>query len=127
MVSQQAERPDQLSESGHPLFSRRALRLGTFASNVEGGTIKSTIDGRAIASWPSTRAIAQITDAMEFEALVPLGRWRGFGGKTDHSGPNFESYSWASAVGAVTSHSAVFATSHVPTVHPVLQQSRGRQ
>jgi len=119
------DRPDQLRESGHPLFSPRKLKLGTFASNVEGGTIKSAVEGRAEATWQSTRAIAQITDAMEFEALVPLGRWRGFGGATDHSGPNFEAYSWAAGIGASTSHSAVFATSHVPTIHPILAAKQG--
>jgi FMNH2-dependent dimethyl sulfone monooxygenase len=125
MPAPDQDRPDVLAESGHPLFSGRRLKLGTFASNVDGGTIKSTIEGRAEATWESTRAIAQVTDAMEFEALVPLGRWRGFGGLTDHSGPNFESYSWAAGIGASTSNSAVFATSHVPTIHPILAAKQG--
>lgn len=125
MATRPSDRPDELRESGHPLFTARPLKLGTFASNVAGGTIKSTIDGRAEATWASTGAIARITDAMEFEALVPLGRWRGFGGATDHSGANFESYTWAAGVGAITSNAAVFATSHVPTIHPVLAAKQG--
>jgi FMNH2-dependent dimethyl sulfone monooxygenase len=124
-MSKAEDRPDKLAESGHPLFSCRKLKLGTFASNVEGGTVKSTVEGRAEATWESTRAIAQVTDAMHFEALVPLGRWRGFGGTTDHSGANFESYSWAAGIGASTSNSAVFATSHVPTIHPILAAKQG--
>ena len=57
---------------------------------------------------------------MEFEALVPVGRWRGFGGVTNFNGPGFEAFSWAAGIGASTKYSSVFATSHVPTVHPIM-------
>jgi alkanesulfonate monooxygenase SsuD/methylene tetrahydromethanopterin reductase-like flavin-dependent oxidoreductase (luciferase family) len=57
---------------------------------------------------------------MEFEALVPIGRWHGFGSHTNFNGPGFECFSWASAIGASTKYSGIFATSHVPTIHPVM-------
>ncbi len=62
---------------------------------------------------------------MEFEALVPVGRWRGFGGVTNFNGPGFESFSWAAGIGASTKYSSVFATSHVPTVHPIMAAKQG--
>jgi alkanesulfonate monooxygenase SsuD/methylene tetrahydromethanopterin reductase-like flavin-dependent oxidoreductase (luciferase family) len=116
---------EALCESNHPLFTNRKLKLGTFATNVEGGCVKTTIPGQAEATWQSTVGLAKTADAMGFEALVPLGRWRGFGGVTDHCGPNFESYSWAAGVGGATQQAAVFATSHVPTVHPILAAKQG--
>ena len=57
---------------------------------------------------------------MEFEALVPVGRWKGFGGVTNFNGEGFESFSWAAGIGMATKYSGVFATSHVPTIHPVM-------
>src|SRR6202161_3856023 len=57
---------------------------------------------------------------MECEALVPIGRWHGFGGVTNFNGPGFECFSWAAAIGASTHYSGIFATSHVPTIHPVM-------
>ena len=57
---------------------------------------------------------------MEFEALVPIGRWHGFGGKTNFNGPGFECFSWAAGMSASTHYSGIFATSHVPTIHPVM-------
>ena len=57
---------------------------------------------------------------MEFEALVPIGRWRGFGGVTNFNGPGFECFSWAAGIGASTKYSGIFATSHVPTIHPMM-------
>lgn len=113
-------RPDQLREARNPLFSDRKLKLGTFCTNLSGGCAISSIDGVLEADWPSTLALAQMGDAMQFEALVPVGRWKGFGGVTNFNHAGFECFSWASAIGASTKYSGVFATSHVPTIHPVM-------
>jgi dimethylsulfone monooxygenase len=51
---------------------------------------------------------------------VSVGRWRGFGGRTDFNGAGFEPFTWASAIGASTKDAGVFSTSHVPTIHPIL-------
>lgn len=104
----------------NPLYNARKLKLGTFSTNLEGGCAISTIDGTLKADWPSTLTLAKLADEMEFEALVPVARWKGFGGVTNFNGPGFETYSWAAGIGASTKYSAVFATSHVPTVHPIM-------
>ena len=57
---------------------------------------------------------------MDFEALVPVGRWRGFGGTTDFNGEGFEWFTWAAGIAAATDRAGVFSTSHVPTIHPIL-------
>jgi alkanesulfonate monooxygenase SsuD/methylene tetrahydromethanopterin reductase-like flavin-dependent oxidoreductase (luciferase family) len=113
-------RPDQLREAKNPLFNDRKLKLGTFCSNLSHGCAISSVEGVLEANWPSTLALAQMGDAMQFEALVPVGRWKGFGGTTNFNGAGFESFSWASAIGASTKHPSIFATSHVPTIHPVM-------
>jgi len=113
-------RPDQLREATNPLFNTRKLKLGTFCSNLSGGCAISSIDGVLEATWPDTLALARMGDEMEFEALVPVGRWKGFGGVTNFNGQGFESFSWASAIGASTRYPGIFATSHVPTIHPVM-------
>ena len=63
---------------------------------------------------------------MEFEALVPVGRWQGFGGKTNFNGAGFECFSWAAGIGASTKYPAIFATSHVPTIHPIMAAKQGQ-
>jgi dimethylsulfone monooxygenase len=104
----------------NPLFGDRKLKLGTFCTNLDCGAAMSTIEGRLRISWPNTLKLAQVADEMEFEAIVPVGRWRGMGGKTNFNGPGFEAYSWAAGIGASTRNSAVFATSHITTVHPMM-------
>ena len=109
----------------NPLYNNRKLKLGTFSTNLEGGCAITPMDGTLKADWPSTLTLARMADVMEFEALVPVGRWRGFGGVTNFNGPGFESYSWAAGIGASTNYSSVFATSHVPTVHPIMAAKQG--
>src|SRR5579864_7108276 len=104
----------------NPLYNGRKLKLGTFSSNLSHGCAITTIDGTLKADWQSTLTLARLADEMEFEALVPVGRWKGFGGVTNFNGAGFEPYTWAAAIGATTKYSAVFATSHVPTVHPIM-------
>src|ERR1700758_1183444 len=108
-------RTRQLRESTNPLFNDRKLKLGTFSTNLSGGCAISTIDGTLEATWDNTLELARLADSMQFEALVPVGRWKGFGGVTDFNGQGYEPYTWAAAIGATTKYSTVFATSHVPT------------
>jgi len=72
-------RADQLREASNPLFNNRKLKLGTFCSNLSGGCTMSSIDGILQARWDDTLTLARMADEMEFEAIVPVGRWKGFG------------------------------------------------
>ena len=104
----------------HPVFNDRTLRLGTFSSNLSGGCAISTIDGVLEATWDQTLSLARMGDEMEFEALVPVGRWRGFGGETNFNGAGFECFTWAAGMGSATERAGLVVTSHVPTIHPVM-------
>jgi alkanesulfonate monooxygenase SsuD/methylene tetrahydromethanopterin reductase-like flavin-dependent oxidoreductase (luciferase family) len=115
-----AERIDEQRRSLSPLFNRRKLRLGTFCTNASHGCVISTVDGALRAEWRETAELARLADEMEFEAIVPIGRWRGFGGVTDFNGASFETYTWAAGISEATRYSSVFATSHVPTIHPLV-------
>jgi alkanesulfonate monooxygenase SsuD/methylene tetrahydromethanopterin reductase-like flavin-dependent oxidoreductase (luciferase family) len=54
------------------------------------------------------------------EALLPVGRWRGYGGPSNFNNRTFETFTWASAVGAMTNYATILATAHVPLFHPVM-------
>lgn len=109
----------------NPLFNDRKLKLGTFCTNLDYGCAMSSIDGTLRINWPNTLALARLADEMEFEAIVPVGRWRGFGGKLNFNGAGFETYSWAAGIGAATKYSTIFATSHLTTVHPIMAAKQG--
>ena len=103
----------------NPAFNGRKLKLGTFQTNLDSGCVMSSLEDRLRITWPNTRELAQYADKMEFEAIVPVARWRGFGGKNNPQGPGFETYTWAAGIGASTSKVGVVATSHVSLNHPL--------
>src|SRR5262245_31866350 len=109
----------------NPCFGDRKLKLGTFQSNLDSGCIMSGLDGRLDISWPNTVTLAKLADEMEFEAIVPVARWRGFGGANNPQGPGFEPYTWAAGIAAATKTSGVFSTSHVSLNHPIIAAKQG--
>ena len=115
----QETRLETLAET-NPLFGPRKLKLGSFCSNVSNAGTMSSMDGVYELNWHTATRAAKLADAMEFEAIVPIARWRGFGGVTDFNGSTFEPLTFAAAMGAQTQTPAVFATSHVPAIHPVM-------
>jgi FMNH2-dependent dimethyl sulfone monooxygenase len=104
----------------NPAFNNRKLKLGTFQTNLDSGCVMSGLEGRLQITWPNTVALAKLADEMEFEAIVPVARWRGFGGAHDPQGPGFEAYTWAAGIAASTTKSGVVSTSHVALNHPII-------
>ena len=104
----------------NPTFSTRKLKLGTFQTNLDSGCIMSELDGKLDISWPNTVKLAKLADEMEFEAIVPVARWQGFGGKTNPNGAGFETYTWAAGIAGETKKSGVISTSHVMLNHPII-------
>src|SRR5258708_15486848 len=64
--------------------------------------------------------VAKLADEMGLEAIVPLGRYRGFGGVTDYGSTSFQVYTWAAAVGGQTAFSGGFPPAPAPTMDPGL-------
>ncbi len=102
------------------LYNANRLKLAIFGLNCDYGCTITTAEGRWELSWPATLRVAALADAAGIEALVPIARWRGFGGVTNFNGATFETYTWAAGLGAVTRYTMVFCTSHVPTIHPLV-------
>jgi len=106
--------------STNPVFNTRKLKLGTFQTNLDSGCVMSDLDGRFELTWPNTVTLAKLAEDMEFECLVPVARWAGFGGKVNPQGPGFETYTWAAGIAASTRVSGVISTSHVLVNHPLI-------
>lgn len=104
----------------NPAFGARKLKFGTFQTNLDSGCVMSDLDGRLDISWPNTIAIAKLADEMDFELMVPVARWRGFGGAVNPQGPGFECYTWAAGVAGATTKAGVVSTSHVSLNHPIM-------
>ncbi|GAA1391545.1 LLM class flavin-dependent oxidoreductase [Pseudonocardia kongjuensis] len=115
--------PDEIDAArAHlPLYDdRNRLKLGTFATNVSNGMSISRAPTSYEMTWPHTLDLARRAERAGLDLVVPIGRWRGFGGETNFNGECFETYTWAAGLAQATERIQVFATSHVPVIHPIL-------
>ncbi|HEY7992261.1 MAG TPA: LLM class flavin-dependent oxidoreductase, partial [Stellaceae bacterium] len=101
------------------LFNDNKMKLGVFGPNVSHGCAATTAEGHFVLNWQNSRDIVETADRIGLEALVPVARWKGFGGPTNFNGATYESLTWAAAMGAISKSSTIFSTTHVPTMHPV--------
>lgn len=62
------------------------LKLGTFATNASYGSSISEAPTSYHVSWQHTVGLAQQAERLGLDMVVPIGRWRGFGGATNFNG-----------------------------------------
>jgi alkanesulfonate monooxygenase SsuD/methylene tetrahydromethanopterin reductase-like flavin-dependent oxidoreductase (luciferase family) len=102
------------------LVERRDLKLGLFGPNCSNGRSYTTVPERWDASWSNNLELAQLADDVGLECVVPIARWKGYGGQTNVNGSSFESIAWACGLLAGTRRINVFCTVHVPLIHPLV-------
>jgi alkanesulfonate monooxygenase SsuD/methylene tetrahydromethanopterin reductase-like flavin-dependent oxidoreductase (luciferase family) len=102
------------------LNEENKLKLALFGINLRGGVTLSDVEGNVQATWEENRRLAQHADRLGLDAIVPVARWRGYGGKSNLGDRSFETFTWATGLLAATQRIQVFATFHVPLAHPVL-------
>ena len=109
------------------LTSPNRLKLGVFAPNLSGGTGGvSTADGPPVmGNWAEARGIAVAADRAGFEALVPVVRWKGFGGPSGFWDRSFEPFTWTAALAEATESIHIFSSCSVQMVHPVAAAKMG--
>jgi alkanesulfonate monooxygenase SsuD/methylene tetrahydromethanopterin reductase-like flavin-dependent oxidoreductase (luciferase family) len=102
------------------LNNENQLKLAIFGINLRGGVTLADVDGKIEATWAENRRIAQHADRLGLDAIVPVARWRGYGGGSNLGDRSFETFTWAAGLLTATERIQVFATFHVPLAHPVL-------
>ncbi|MBQ0826838.1 LLM class flavin-dependent oxidoreductase [Streptomyces tagetis] len=113
-------RPVQDRRETNPLLNDQPMKLGLFGTNCSYGLIMSHAPSSYEITWEHTKSIARQADRMGLEVMVPVARWKGFGGSTNFNGNCFETYTWAAGLAEATENIAIAATSHLPTVHPIV-------
>ncbi len=103
-------------ERNATLIGGNRFKLAVFGSNCSSGRAATTVPER----WPNTFEenirLAQMADAAGLECLVPIGRWKGYGGATNFEGSTFETLTWACgllAAAPALKHDLVMVTANV--------------
>jgi FMNH2-dependent dimethyl sulfone monooxygenase len=108
-----------------PVYNKNKMKLGVFATNCSNGTTMTHAPTTFEPTYKHNVKIAKLADTLGFELLVPVGRWKHFGGSTQFNGDNMEVYTWATAMACNTSNIMVCATSHTPIAHPLFAAKQG--
>jgi dimethylsulfone monooxygenase len=96
------------------------LKLGLFSFNCLGGCAITTAPDRWVPTWENNIEVARLAEEAGLDFLLPIGRWRGYGGASNFHGSSFEAMTWAAGLLANTSACTVFGTIHAPMIHPIV-------
>jgi alkanesulfonate monooxygenase SsuD/methylene tetrahydromethanopterin reductase-like flavin-dependent oxidoreductase (luciferase family) len=100
--------------------SSNRLKLGLFGANCSSGRAVTTVPERWSGSWPDCVSLARMADRAGIEFMLPIGRWKGYGGDTDYQGATWETVTWACGLLAKTQRLTVFGTVHAPLIPPLI-------
>ena len=100
---------------------RRARKaFGVFLPVANGGWIVSKTTPHLDGLWPQNLQAAMTAEAAGLDFVMSMGKWRGFGGETDHWGTSLESVTMMAAVAQATSRIKVWATVHTLLQNPAV-------
>ena len=111
---------DALMRARISMRSENRLKLGLFGANCSSGRAVTLVPERWSGNWADCVELAQMADDAGIEFMLPVGRWKGYGGDTDYQGTTLETVTWATGLLAKTRRITVFGTVHAPLFHPVI-------
>jgi alkanesulfonate monooxygenase SsuD/methylene tetrahydromethanopterin reductase-like flavin-dependent oxidoreductase (luciferase family) len=102
------------------LAGGHALKIGLFGSNCSSGRAVTKVPERWSGTWPDNLRLAKMADEAGIDFLLPIGRWKGYGGDTGYQEATLETVTWACGLLAATRRITVFGTVHAPLFHPII-------
>jgi alkanesulfonate monooxygenase SsuD/methylene tetrahydromethanopterin reductase-like flavin-dependent oxidoreductase (luciferase family) len=102
------------------MYNGNAFKIGVFGANCSSGRSATTVPERWSASWPDCLALARMAEEAGIDFMLPIGRWKGYGGDTDFHGETLETLTWAAGLLASTKRITVFGTVHAPLFNPII-------
>lgn len=96
------------------------LKLGLFGYNTSGGAGLTKVPERWDGSWAANIGLARMAEGAGLDFLIPVARYKGYGGATNYQGSSIDPVSWTAAILAITQKITVFTTVHTAFTHPVL-------
>jgi len=102
------------------MYNGNALKIGLFGANCSSGRSATKVPERWSASWPDCLKLARLADEAGLDFMLPIARWKGYGGDTDFHGRSLETITWAVGLLGATKRMTVFGTVHAPLFHPLI-------
>jgi alkanesulfonate monooxygenase SsuD/methylene tetrahydromethanopterin reductase-like flavin-dependent oxidoreductase (luciferase family) len=102
------------------MHNANALKIGLFGANCSSARTATLVPERWLANWPDCLKMARIADETGIDFILPIGRWKGYGGSSNFHGTTFETITWACGLLAATKRITIFGTVHAPLFHPLI-------
>ena len=102
------------------LHGGNALKIGLFGANCSSGRAVTKVPERWSGTWPDNLKLARMADEAGIDFMLPIGRWKGYGGETEYQGATLETITWACGLLQSTKRITVFGTVHAPLFHPII-------
>jgi dimethylsulfone monooxygenase len=105
----------------YDMYNDNKFKIGLFGANCSSGrAIVKDIPERWRADWDSCSEMARLADEGGFDFILPIGRWKGYGGETNFQGSTYETVTWATGLLAQTRRITIFGTVHAPIFNPLV-------
>src|SRR6202049_3556659 len=96
------------------------LKLGLFGANCSSGRAVTKVPERWSGNWEDNLRLTRMADEAGIDFMLPIGRWKGYGGDTDYQGATLETVTWAGGLLARTKRLTAFGTVHAPLIAPLI-------
>ncbi len=94
--------------------------FGVFLPVANGGWIVSKTTPPLDGLWRTNLDAAVTADRQGLDFVLSMGKWRGFGGETDHWGTSMESITMMAGIAQATKRVKVWATAHTLLHNPAV-------
>ena len=83
---------DATTDERAGMHGNNTLKIGLFASNPSSGRTPTRVPERWSGSRDDNLALARIANSARLDFMLPLSRWRGYGGQTNYQGAGLETF-----------------------------------
>ena len=80
------------------MYNDNALKIGLFGVELLVRPRRHQVPERWTGNWEDNLALARMADDAGIEFMLPVGRWKGYGGDTDYMGTTLETITWATGL-----------------------------
>ena len=80
------------------MYNGNKLQIGLFGANCSSGRAVTMVPERWSGNWRDNLRLAHMSDEAGIDFLLPIGRWKGYGGDTDYQGATLETITWATGL-----------------------------
>ena len=87
--------------------------FGVFLPVASGGWIVSSSTPKLDGGWAQNRDAALLAEEQGLDFVMSMGKWRGFGGETNHWGASLESVTMMAAIAEATKNVRILSLIHI--------------